>query len=44
MIIRRIESTNNDRLLAHDAFCRTITFRVFNEIGTSASTIRENFK
>lgn len=44
MMIRMMKSTGNDRTMAHDAFCRTITFKVFHEIGTSVSKIRENVK
>lgn len=44
MIIRMIKSTGNDKKMAHDAFCHTITFKVFHEIGTSASKIRENIE
>ena len=42
MMIRMIESIKHNQQLAHDAFCRTITFTVFSIIGTSASNFREN--
>lgn len=43
-MIHMIESTNKDRTMEYNAFCRMITFTVFSEIGTSASKIRENYK
>lgn len=43
-MIRKINDLVFDKLTSQDIFCRTITFKGFFEIGTSASKLRENMK